>query len=366
MLIIDDNTIIRKTFEMTFGPEGFQVSTAASCSAAASLLETHPRILFIDIHLADQERYAFCKQIRRQDRYVGIILLTSQFHPFDEEKGKLAGADDHLVKPFEAHHALEKVHHLLVVKDLARLTHPAPLAHASPPAVPSPPPTALRVFNASSAESHHPPNLKSPLPRATYPSPLAVLSPPSISCFALSSASPSSLTPSSKKEEHILPSKVSSSILSDPVSRISPPLPIITSRVPTAPTEEHPLSSAPLPPPSVLVTPSSIPVTPPPPSTRLPSLSNQASIPPPLPSLQSIPPLPPSSPPPPSLHSSKVSKIIQDEILYKIEGLPLTPKQIEGFLILSQQAIEKAIKEIIPSLVKELIQQELDVLIREK
>src|SRR4029077_2353971 len=60
-----------------------------------------------------------------------VIVLASQKHPYDEAKGKAAGVDDHVVKPFDMQHVIDKVKRVMSQPRAAALNPPAAAAPAA-------------------------------------------------------------------------------------------------------------------------------------------------------------------------------------------------------------------------------------------
>jgi hypothetical protein len=68
-----------------------------------------------------------------------VILLASQKHPYDEAKGKAAGVDDHVVKPFDTQQLIDKLKRVLAQPRAAAskgAAAAAPIVSAAPAAPP--------------------------------------------------------------------------------------------------------------------------------------------------------------------------------------------------------------------------------------
>jgi len=68
-----------------------------------------------------------------------VIVLASQKNPYDDAKGKAAGVDDHVLKPFDTQLVIDKV------KQVMGRPRMAPAAGAKPVAPPPAPPMAMSV-----------------------------------------------------------------------------------------------------------------------------------------------------------------------------------------------------------------------------
>lgn len=159
LLAVDDSTTMRKVLEITFSGEDFQVLTAGNRSDAMGHVGGNPSAVVIDTVLEGDDGYALCKEIRGRLPRAAIVLLSSRYHPYDQGKGKEAGADDYMDKPFDTQQLIEKMKKLLQAKDAGgpsvAAEHVAPTPYRSPaqPVAPPPPP----VHHAPPQPVHHAP-----------------------------------------------------------------------------------------------------------------------------------------------------------------------------------------------------------------
>lgn len=102
-MVIDDSSTIRKTAETLLKRAGFEVITAADGFEAMSVVaDQHPDIIFIDIMMPRLDGYQTCALIKnnRQFGSTPIVMLSSKDGLFDRARGKLAGSEQHIHKPF--------------------------------------------------------------------------------------------------------------------------------------------------------------------------------------------------------------------------------------------------------------------------
>lgn len=106
ILVADDdrtNCIVLQKFLEKWG---YDVVTATDGAAAWTLLTQPepPRLAILDWMMPQMDGAELCKRVRaRQDRfYTYIMLLTGRRQKEDVVQGLDAGADDYIVKPFEA------------------------------------------------------------------------------------------------------------------------------------------------------------------------------------------------------------------------------------------------------------------------
>ena len=131
LLAVEDSATMRKVIEITFGGDDYQVVTADSRDKAMGQLGSKPAVVLIDAALgAGDEGYALAKEVRQKDGNAVVILLSSRHNPYDAAKGKDAGADDFMDKPFDTQQILDKVKKAVA----ARASGAGPQAAAAQPA----------------------------------------------------------------------------------------------------------------------------------------------------------------------------------------------------------------------------------------
>ena len=102
-MVIDDSSTIRKTAETLLKRAGFEVITAADGFEAMSVVaDQHPDIIFIDIMMPRLDGYQTCALIKNNKQFgsTPIVMLSSKDGLFDRARGKLAGSEEHIHKPF--------------------------------------------------------------------------------------------------------------------------------------------------------------------------------------------------------------------------------------------------------------------------
>jgi CheY-like chemotaxis protein len=111
ILVADDSVTMRRIMELTFAGEDASVVTVDSGDAAiAKASELRPDVVLADASMST-DGYRVASAIRGTPglERTAVIVLASQKHPYDEAKGKAAGVDDHVVKPFDTQHVIDKV-----------------------------------------------------------------------------------------------------------------------------------------------------------------------------------------------------------------------------------------------------------------
>ncbi len=123
ILIVDDDTTLRVALERYLLKRGFVVQTAASGMGALAIFQEDPADLIVsDILMSEMDGFEFCRRIRtsRSGQLVPFIFLSSRSDVEDRVQGHSIGADDYLIKPFEARELLAKIESQL---ERSRRTH---------------------------------------------------------------------------------------------------------------------------------------------------------------------------------------------------------------------------------------------------
>jgi twitching motility two-component system response regulator PilG len=103
VMVIDDSSTIRKTTEAMLKRAGYEVLTAGDGFEAMSLIADHrPDIIFVDIMMPRLDGYQTCTLIKnnRYFRNTPVVMLSSKDGLFDRARGRIAGSDEHVNKPF--------------------------------------------------------------------------------------------------------------------------------------------------------------------------------------------------------------------------------------------------------------------------
>jgi len=135
ILVADDSITIRKVVELTFAETGIRVESVGSGREALDRIPVlRPDLVLADVVMPEPSGYDVCRAVKDSERPVPVLLLAGTFEPFDAERARGAGADGHLIKPFESRTLVERVEALLA-------SPPAAVPRPVPP--PAPPPEEL-------------------------------------------------------------------------------------------------------------------------------------------------------------------------------------------------------------------------------
>ena len=112
VLVIDDSNTIRRSAEMFLRQAGYEVILAEDGFDALAKISDHdPQVIFVDIMMPRLDGYQTCALIKQNPalRATPVIMLSSKDGVFDRARGRLAGSDRYLTKPFTKEALLEAV-----------------------------------------------------------------------------------------------------------------------------------------------------------------------------------------------------------------------------------------------------------------
>lgn len=371
LFVVDDSATMRKVFELTFAGEDVTIVTHDGADGVlARLREVRPQAAIVDVALgAGSTGYDLVRSIRSEAGVgsIPIYLLYSEHSPLDEPSARSCGAVGAIVKPFESQVLIDKVRQALAVGAKGSVTAttgnvtapfgnpqagPAPIGGMPPaPARPAegagftaPRPGGVLSSTSSGATIPKPSSpLAAPVPRPAS-SPIGATTPGGFSALAGRGVPPPPLPTSQPR----------------PVA--APPMPMPTPPVATAPV------SAPV-----------APERPKAPSTHVAIVEDdvQFEIPAPKPLAKPAEPEPvkpapakPADKPAPSVHEKVTSPILEPAadplvesvaraVEQRVNGLGLTPAQVEAVTALTRDVVERVVWEVVPQLAEVMIREEL-------
>ena len=115
VLVVDDSNTIRRSAEIFLKQGGHEVLLAEDgFDALAKVNDYQPHLIFYDILMPRLDGYQTCAIIKRNARFthVPVVMLSSKDGVFDKARGRMAGAQDYLTKPFSKEQLLSAVRQL--------------------------------------------------------------------------------------------------------------------------------------------------------------------------------------------------------------------------------------------------------------
>lgn len=112
VVLIDDSNTIRRSGEIFLSQAGCQVVLAEDgFDGLSKVVDTEPDIIFVDVMMPRLDGYQTCALIKKHPHFrnIPVVMLTSKDTLFDRARGKLVGADQYLIKPFNKKNLIETV-----------------------------------------------------------------------------------------------------------------------------------------------------------------------------------------------------------------------------------------------------------------
>lgn len=116
ILVVDDDKSIVKILRGYLEQAGFEVLAAYDGKTAVyALRRERPDLLLLDLMLPERDGWEITRLIRADSMLAGtpIIMLTARVDDMDKILGLELGADDYIVKPFNAREVVARVRALL-------------------------------------------------------------------------------------------------------------------------------------------------------------------------------------------------------------------------------------------------------------
>lgn len=109
IMVVDDDQNICELLRLYLEKEGFHVAIANDGKRAVDLFDAEsPDLMLLDIMLPELDGWQVCREIRKKSQ-CPIIMLTAKGEVFDKVLGLELGADDYVVKPFEAKEVVARI-----------------------------------------------------------------------------------------------------------------------------------------------------------------------------------------------------------------------------------------------------------------
>ena len=387
ILVADDSLTIQKAFAMVLAGQDYTLMAARSVDEALVAAKgKRPDLVIADAVLGNGSGYDLCSSLKADPalRGVPVHILASNQNPLDEARARRAGADGHLLKPFDSQTLLDSVSAALLSP-----VRPAPAPVTEVPARPVPASPWAPAGRGEVAEEVLEPEDESygefTIERGSAPGPAAWAGRPPTWPGARPAppASPApGMTPTSRPS--LIPGVPAPTPA--PPTRPAPPLPgAAAAYAPPSPPRSAPR-------PTIMGFPAVSPpaqatATPPlPPPAARPTVPRPA-VPPPAPAPRAAPPIPaapapvpPAAPtlPAPTRRSGSMPAVappvapaplvaaVSSAIDQKIGVIAARGREYEAIAKLSREIIEQVVWEVVPELAEVLIKQEIDRLVAAK
>jgi two-component system chemotaxis response regulator CheY len=116
-MTVDDSATIRQMVALTLRDAGYEVVEAIDGRDALERLAREPvDMLITDLNMPNLDGVGLIRAVRQDpaNRFIPIIMLTTESHDSKKQEGKAAGASGWIVKPFKPEQLLGVVKMVLV------------------------------------------------------------------------------------------------------------------------------------------------------------------------------------------------------------------------------------------------------------
>jgi two-component system copper resistance phosphate regulon response regulator CusR len=110
ILIVEDEQRLAEILKKQLEESGFSAEIAIDGYLGKQMVEkNHYSLIILDINLPLINGYDLCKEIRKTNSGIPIIMLTAFSAPDNKLSGFDAGADDYVIKPFDFRELLARI-----------------------------------------------------------------------------------------------------------------------------------------------------------------------------------------------------------------------------------------------------------------
>lgn len=113
VLVVEDEQNIREFVVINLRRAGYETFEAASGDAAMEIYKEEGGtfdVAVLDIMMPGSlDGLAVCRELRKQNNAIGIILLSAKTQEMDKVSGLMMGADDYVTKPFSPSELVARV-----------------------------------------------------------------------------------------------------------------------------------------------------------------------------------------------------------------------------------------------------------------
>ncbi len=102
ILVVDDDANIRELVCLFLRNDGFSTAEAADGKEVLAVYtSTNIDLVVLDIMMPNMDGWTLCKELRRANPDLPLLMLTARGETWEKVKGFELGADDYLTKPFD-------------------------------------------------------------------------------------------------------------------------------------------------------------------------------------------------------------------------------------------------------------------------
>lgn len=114
ILVVDDEPSISMLIDFNLKLVGYDVRCVYDGEAVFEALHTfRPDLIILDLMLPKMDGIQVCRELRKQNNMVPIIMLTALQDVADKVSGLNHGADDYMTKPFSPQELISRIQAIL-------------------------------------------------------------------------------------------------------------------------------------------------------------------------------------------------------------------------------------------------------------
>lgn len=116
ILVVEDEESLLKLESILFTSKGYDVTGVRDGRAALeALAQSRPDVVVLDVMLPGPDGFEICRAIKDDPETsdIPVVILTAKKSSMDLERGRTAGADAYLTKPFKSVKVLEVIEGLI-------------------------------------------------------------------------------------------------------------------------------------------------------------------------------------------------------------------------------------------------------------
>ncbi len=115
VLLVEDNPDLRSYISEILGEDYHVIEAQNGKKALEKAIETTPDLVITDVMMPEMDGITFCKELKSNEKtsHVPVIILTAKAEQVNKYEGLETGADDYMVKPFDAKELRVRVANLI-------------------------------------------------------------------------------------------------------------------------------------------------------------------------------------------------------------------------------------------------------------
>jgi len=116
ILVVDDDAVTARFIASLLRENGYDVLVAEDGAHALEIVDRHELAMVVsDLVMPYRDGYSVLRAIRRNEKFhdLPVLLLSMRDREEDIVKGLEEGADDYVVKPFNARELLARIRKIL-------------------------------------------------------------------------------------------------------------------------------------------------------------------------------------------------------------------------------------------------------------